>query len=481
MRVDQATTGVSGFRPQPESAPGASFFRPRSRPHLRVHATRSGTLHRLARLYWKRADWLALVLIILVATRLQELFSFVALIRPALLALVLGSILLATKATPSAVRSVFSYRPARVVLGFWAVMALSIPFALWPALAFKTTQALAASILLFLAILFCSPLRRTVDRLTIGLVAGAAVYGLYAKLAGYTGADGRLEAGSGMYDSNDMASLMAICFPLAVLLGFRHRGKLRFLGFGTALLLVVVVIASGSRGGTLALAAGGIVLPFGARGIKRIPAVVMLVLAMVSVWSFGGKSFRDRMTSLTSLEQDYNYTDEYGRKQIWKRGRGYYREHPVIGVGAGNFPIAEGGNWADENRRGKWSNAHNAYVQVFAELGTIGGGLFVMILFVAFRRSFRLWRGVRIRDGTLLHRPELFAALCAYMVAAYFLSAAYYPPLYALLGIIFLADRAAIVEQAGSRSPIGATRMRRSPHGNRGAPVLPPSSLSVEV
>jgi O-antigen ligase len=208
--------------------------------------------------------------------------------------------------------------------------------------------------------------------------------------------------------------------------------------------LVLGVIASGSRGGTLALLAGCIFFVPGLRSRHRYLMIGIMLVGGLLAWTTASESYRERIRSLTSLENDYNNTDPNGRKAIWARGRQIYRQNPVIGVGAGNFPFADGGAKQGEGLTGKWSAAHNAYLQAFVELGTIGGLLFCAILLTGARMSFGLWRP--IRGPPLLHRPEFMGSLAAFATGAYFLSQAYYPPLFAILGMIALAERVRIRE-----------------------------------
>src|SRR5690606_29358979 len=110
----------------------------------------------------------------------------------------------------------------------------------------------------------------------------------------------------------------------------------------------------------------------------------------------------------------------------------------------------------------KWSTAHNAYVQVFAELGTIGGSIFVLILLGAARTALPFWRANPRKQERAppIHRPEFLASMTAFAGGAYFLSHAYFMPVYAVLGIIALADRVRAAESMGGWasglvSPVG--------------------------
>jgi O-antigen ligase len=170
----------------------------------------------------------------------------------------------------------------------------------------------------------------------------------------------------------------------------------------------------------------------------------------ILTWSMASPTFRQRMISLGNLESDYNTYDELGRKEVWKRGRMYWRQNPIKGVGAGNFGTAEGLYFASLGQKTKWSQAHNSYIQALAELGTIGGVLFVWMLVSAAFTAFPLWLGKKNGRAPPLYRPELLASLLAYATGATFLSHAYFHPMFALLALIALADHIRMAEAQGN-------------------------------
>jgi O-antigen ligase len=393
---------------------------------------------------WSGAPYIALALIVIVAVRLHELVPGISVLQPALLATFGGLGILLSRTSRQVLEETFQDRLSVLMLAYFGFMVFTIPFALWPGLAVGSVKYMLPGVAMLLAIRMCAADRRTLTLLLSGFVAAAALYALYTRMSGRL-YDGRLSAGIGMYDSNDMAAIMAVTFPLAVGLARSQRGALRLGMAAAALLLAMVALASGSRGGTLGLGAGAVVLAFGMKGNLRVLAIAVLAAATLGLWNFS-PSFNERMSSLTNLEEDYNTTAEEGRKQVWQRGRQYIRDNPVVGVGVGNFPIAEGDYFAAlyyGTRGAKWSNAHNAYIQAYAELGLIGGSFFIGLLLVGIRRSWRLWRGTAGGPGGVIHEPGLLAALAAFMVSAVFLSHAYFMPAFALLALIGLADRVA--------------------------------------
>jgi O-antigen ligase len=390
---------------------------------------------------WAQAPLVALIMIAIIAVRLHEFVPRLELLKPALLATAIGLTLLWSH-SPAGTRARVLRTPlVWVVFAYWLFMVVTIPFALWPGQAFRSAQNFLPAVALLSAILLCSWDDRTALKLHVGFVAAAAAYALYVKTFGRV-SFGRLDAGLGMYDSNEMAALLGIVVPLAVGMARRTKGMTRSGLYAAVVLMVLVTLASGSRGGLLGMAAGAVVLAFGMKGSRRIKALAVFALAFGAIWLYS-PGFKQRMMTLTNLEYDYNTFDEFGRKQVWARGRQYFAESPVIGIGAGNFPIAEGNYFGilyAGARGAKWSNAHNSYLQAFSELGVIGGTLFVVILLMCAHRALRLWRGVRLRSGALLHRPEYLASLGAFMVSGIFLSHAYFMPLFALAGLIELAE-----------------------------------------
>jgi O-antigen ligase len=100
----------------------------------------------------------------------------------------------------------------------------------------------------------------------------------------------------------------------------------------------------------------------------------------------------------------------------------------------------------------KWSAAHNSFVQIGAELGVLGLGLFVALFAVAVRALSRVGRG---QGAAAFLAQTLTASLVAYVVSGFFLSAAYWAYLYTLLGMV-----AGLVKIAGPARATGAVRLR---------------------
>jgi O-antigen ligase len=399
--------------------------------------------------YWRYASMVVLFMLATVGLRVHENIPYLALIRPAALAAYGGGLLLLVYSSRRVLEAAIRDRVVVLMLAYFVWMGVTAPFALWPGLAIDTVMVGVPLTVMAVSLLMCRPEPSEVRRVNIAFIAGAVVLGMLAIVFG----DIVMDAGTsrltarGSLDPNDLATVMAIVFPFALAEGLRAGGRRRVLAFLAAAFLLVVTVKTGSRGGNIALLCGAAMFVFAFPVGRSVPLMLSLVTSLLVGWFLAPADFRDRMGTVSSLHEDYNYTAYSGRQQIWVRGRQYIAEHPVAGVGAGNFPIAEGDFAAALGQHAKWSTAHNTYIQAFAELGIIGGGIFIAILWVTGSRALRLWRRSRAPAGW--HMPEYFASLSAFAVSGLFLSHAYFYTLYALCAITALAYRARLALGVG--------------------------------
>jgi O-antigen ligase len=250
---------------------------------------------------------------------------------------------------------------------------------------------------------------------------------------------GQMEAGrlttGGMLDPNDLASLLAMVLPFGIAIGIdsKRAGALkRYALWGMVAGMAWILLLTGSRGGFVALFVGLAIMLARLNPKRSIIFLILLGVASPLIWKATPVEIQERLVSIGNLEEDYNLTDEFGRIATWKRGLGYIAEHPFTGLGWGNFQVAEGDRLAALGAVGPHYTAHNAYIQATAELGLLGGLLFLWMLFEAARRAFRWWKA---------GKPEYLASLGAFCAGAMFLSHAYSYTLYGLLGIIILSTR----------------------------------------
>lgn len=376
------------------------------------------------------ASPVAVVLLALIAARVAEIVPGAARFRPALLAAVIGGSLVLFQTQPAQLFLRFRNPVIAAFLGFATWAALTVPFAIWPGQAANSMYPVFAPALVMIVVLaLCPPQLSMLDRVTTGLVLSFGALFL-SVLSDSMVFRGRLYT-SGSLDPNDLASCAAIVFPMAVMQMRRKNPIWLAVALVVAPLAVYVLLQTGSRGGTLAFAASAltlvVVLPWRFRAV----AATVLVIAVPLVWAVAPPTFRARVISLGSLESDYNTFDFFGRQELWKRGLGYAVRNPITGVGLGNFDTAEGQTLSAMGVTGKWSAAHSAYIQVFAETGFVGGGLWVLLL----ARAAMIFMRFARRHG----RPEYIAALAGWAVGGIFLSHAYFWAFFGLVALSALA------------------------------------------
>jgi O-antigen ligase len=409
-------------------------------------------------------DLLLVTVTVYVATavgRIHQLFTTLLPMKPALVSALLALALLLLQ--QSGQRRVGLLRSATTscLLGLLVWGALSVPGALNQGLAFQTWTDLVRSVLMGLVIAASIRDVHDIERLILVYFGVTVVYTAVVLSRFQLGADSWRLAGLYYYDANDFATLIATAMPLGLYyILARHRPLLRALAAAGLAVLAVGLIKSGSRGGFLALLA---VTAFVLLRFTTVPArtrAVALVIILLVAGTSASDKYWAQMQTIIHPDQDYNSTSDAGRLKIWTRGLGYMADYPVLGVGIGNFPTAEGtiSPLAKRQERGvgvRWGAAHNSFVQVGAELGIPGLLLFVAMIATAFRSlrhvAAQHSRASRVPDDVARLAQSLMAALVGFSVGAFFLSLGYADMLCALVAFAIALAKTARGDAARSQ------------------------------
>jgi O-antigen ligase len=386
--------------------------------------------------------------------RIHQLFPVLEVLHPAML--VGGGALaayLADRRYVRALRWTWS-RPMRWLLGLLIWMVLTVPTAIVHGNSFDMAiNNFAKTVAMSFVIVASARSTRDVERLAFVYVVAAAVYAavVLTRFDLGTGSDWRL-GDLYYYDANDFATYIVTALPLGLyVLHTSRRVGMRALTAAALMLLMIVFLRTGSRGGFIALLAAGVfvVLRYSAIAFRyRIGGTVLAAIVIVGA---AGDRYWAQMTTIVDNE-DYNRTEETGRLQIWQRGIGYMLHRPVWGLGAANFQTAEGtlSPMAAQEQFGrgvKWNAPHNSYVQAGAELGVPGLALLLAVIVSTFQTLRRIMR--RAGEDTA---PELAQALTAsligFAVGAFFLSLAYGEMLYTLVALAVALSKTSLVNPA---------------------------------
>lgn len=377
------------------------------------------------------ASWGVALFVLVNVGRLPELVPQLAALelgKVALLAAVAGVVLSRRKGPLTA----FADPTGRRMLAFVGLAAASVSFSIWGS---NSLKYLLNNILVIGAFFFI--LRRAVVgvrewRLVLGsLIAAALLLAVFTLRLNW---DGRLAVGE-TYDPNDLALMLVTVLALLAARSFSSKGLMRAMLWGGAGAITFAVFLTESRGGLLALLAGIVYVvqaSSSGRGHMGVGAKLLVVaLLAAGLWAMAPESAKDRFATLLSLGSDYNVSDRSGRFDIWSRGIGIMLERPV-GVGLNSFEVAEG------QAGGTYMAAHNALLQVGAELGFLGLAIFLSLYAAAWRASSRALvraraspRGARLVSEIVGVR----GALVAFFVGSFFLSQAYAGLLYLLFAL----------------------------------------------
>lgn len=361
------------------------------------------------------------------------------------------------------------------VAAFGAVILGLAPFSIWFGGAVGVFTGLYSKVvLIFLLLINVLTSRRRIERLTWLLVLAGAYIGGRAIFDYARGINliehGRVQGSVGgiFKNPNDLALNMVCLLPLALFLALTPAAAVRRLAaLACAVAMLGAIVVSHSRSGTLGLVAMLVVV--GCYAARQRPAMVAAAVVMVALAvPLMPASYWQRLSSITDGTQD-DTGSRAARQALLRESLQAFLEHPITGVGAGQFK-----NWNPEGRVEPWRESHDVLLQVGAELGIPGLAVFLFLVArsgLAVSRTRRMLRNARSAappragagdevffDG---HSAALSAALVGWCVCALFASVAYNWTFYYLLALA-VAPRDVLIAQhaaaAAASHGVGASR-----------------------
>jgi probable O-glycosylation ligase (exosortase A-associated) len=285
--------------------------------------------------------------------------------------------------------------------------------------------------------------------------------GLFGVLSGgrpiLRGPGGMLE------DNNDFALALTMGIPMLFYLGASERNRLvRRLALGGVALTIVTIVLTHSRGGFLALT--GTVLWMAWRSGRLLRATGTLALAAALFWVLAPASVKER---LATIKQGGEESSARARIESWTVALNMIEANPVIGVGIRNFQTHYHEFDERKHEEGFAYVAHNSYLQIWAEGGTIAFAVYLLLLGSVFTTCRRLRRQARARPDLdwLGHYARMFEATTAgFMVGAVFLNSGHFDLIYHWLALltatVFVAARVAREAPQPAPAAGGAARAR---------------------
>ena len=396
------------------------------------------------------AFWALIAFTLVVYLRPQDIY-------PPLGALRLGMLTAAGAAAFYIASVVVNRRPLSIMptesvlmVIFFGFVLFSVPMSMWAGGSTKfITQVFWKLLLIFFLVVNTV---RTVERLRAIVVAifCAMLYmsgnAIIDTLTGQNLVRGFRATGAveGMLgDPNDLAMALVIILPFALTLAILAKTAIMKLVFGvSACVLLGGIILTYSRGGMLGLVLTGFTFAWLAGRGRRLPALLLFIFLTLAGFFLAPKSYQDRISTIVHIEAD-DTGSVNERLELIKTGFRIIAENPVLGVGAFCFEIAEG---ATHRESGRWRVAHNTYIEVAAEIGVIGGVIFICNLILAFVRIRRLGNicvGLPEYRDVMYWSYALVSGLVGYGVCAFFLSHQYTWDYYYLIAFSVVLQRIA--------------------------------------
>jgi O-antigen ligase len=277
----------------------------------------------------------------------------------------------------------------------------------------------------------------------------------------------RIEVGS-ISNSNDFVAHLILVLPFVVFV-FLTAGNSWLRRFGSLAVItygLFFAASAGSRGGAVALGAICCFVLLRTTWTQRIVfVIVMALLVTVTVVTMPKFIVKRYATLFTDTSTDQEAIDSKNtRTYLLKSSLRFTLQHPLFGVGPGEFLDYEGKTARESGKHGAWQVAHNSYTQVSSEAG-IPALLFAIAAIVS---TFRLL------DKTLWtarRRPQFkdiaSAAFCVeislvgFCTAIFFLSLIYNFYLLALSGMAIAISCAAQTEFAAGEQRATGAAIRR--------------------
>lgn len=209
---------------------------------------------------------------------------------------------------------------------------------------------------------------------------------------GFASVDLDLRLGGPINEPNMWGQVIVAVMPFTIF-GFMHSASVRqkFIYAGSFIVLFIELLNTYSRGGYLSFfVVILIIMIFYAR--LRLSFVLSVIAIVILVFPLIPQQYVERFQSLFLLSSNnqsgiYEEASFRGRTSEYLTGITMLSEHPLLGVGAANYPVNYqkyaqiiGLEVRSENRE-----AHSLYIEILAETGIIGFIAFAGVIFFLFR------------------------------------------------------------------------------------------------
>lgn len=365
--------------------------------------------------------------------------------------------------TTGGVARTFRHNAAKYWVAFFAWMILATPFSFWKGDSVSLIISYGRVQLAMLFVVGGLAMTWKEIRLIFYTIAAAAVANLAtARLFTRLDEGGRItmDASGSIGNSNDLGAHLLLVMPF-LLFVILDRTRNAFLRMSLVPLMaygVWVVLGTGSRGCMIALVAMFLFALWRASPGQRVALLVVGVVLAAAIPLLLRGSVLIRLSSLFSENREQTAEADQSsaqREYLLKKSLLYTFQHPIFGVGPGQFPNYEGNQQAAEGKRGAWKVTHNFLTQVSSECGIPALLFMMMSLGSAVLLVNRTYRQARrkgfndIANACLCYQ----LGLVGYLGSVIFLAHAYHYYLPTMVGLAIAMSLVAMRQMAAQEKP----------------------------
>jgi len=399
----------------------------------------------------------------IVYLRPQDLFGFLAILRPNIFLLILTVISLAIHRKFTGRTHITLLRNDKMFLAFLVAAVLSNITSIWFSSSVGTTiELLKVSIFYFMAIMILDDAKKIVryivfyllsigfvslvqiyTYLTIGLnrSTGLGGYGIIVGGATILGGAGPLRSsaegvnGVGGYSTYFLANAselglgLVVAYPLCYYL-FRGASSrlLKVICLVLLVMFIISIIFTGSRGAFVGMVGTLLFLLYKEK--KLMIGLVMLAILSIPAYYLVSDRYVERIESIGEYEADESVGVRF---QLWRAAVDMVIDYPVFGVGTGNFANAYGGTYREKDSASLYWSPHNVFIQIITELGLVGFTIYILFIASIFwinRESRKLLAKLDQQKMLTCLTLGIDVIMVGYIIAGQFITATYYPHLF---------------------------------------------------
>lgn len=251
-------------------------------------------------------------------------------------------------------------------------------------------------------------------------------------------------------DKNYFAQFLLLLFPLGLFRFWNESNRLFRWG---ALIATITILGgvglTGSRGAALGFAATGAVMIMlryvSWRQVFGIVVVSGMLLMLLPEYRARIASIAGVITNLRGDDVRETDTAVLGRLSEMAAASLVFCEHPLLGVGPGNFPLhfVEKADLLGFRVHGEERRAHCLYLEIAAETGVPGILVFVVVLGITMSNLYRGHNATKSVQDKSMTAAYLFA-MVVMISTGMFLSFAYVRYSWIIIGLSSVAARLAL-------------------------------------